>query len=257
MLNRFANTIQVEKGSSITSYEPYTAKGIKNTKCSNSFLFNQSKNLHNLDAKKWVVVGDSITEHNYRSTKNYHDYVAEEIGVTVVNMGLSGTGYMAGQDSGGGLAFYQRISSVPTDAEIVTIMGSINDFASVSEHLGDVTDTGTTTICGCINTTIDNLFEVVNSPRMGIIAPTPASGSDLSNPLSAHSLYCAKLEQICLNRNIPYLDLSHRSNLRPWVTRDNQLLFSCAESPAGDGTHPNANGHYLIKNAIKQFILSL
>ena len=42
----------------------------------------------------WLCIGDSITEKNYRTTLNYHDYVAEELGFDVINAGLSGTGFL-------------------------------------------------------------------------------------------------------------------------------------------------------------------
>ena len=48
---------------------------------------------HPLNDKKWVVVGDSLTEKNNRATKNYHDYISEEVGINVINMGVGGTGY--------------------------------------------------------------------------------------------------------------------------------------------------------------------
>ena len=41
----------------------------------------------------WLCVGDSITEKNFRTALNYHDYVAEEFGFDVINEGLSGTGF--------------------------------------------------------------------------------------------------------------------------------------------------------------------
>lgn len=39
---------------------------------------------------KWIVVGDSLTEENVRTTKHYFDYIAEGTGIQVTNMGVSG-----------------------------------------------------------------------------------------------------------------------------------------------------------------------
>ena len=54
----------------------------------------------------WLCVGDSITEKNYRTTLNYHDYVAEELGFDVINEGLSGTGFL--QDFEGNVSYLKR-----------------------------------------------------------------------------------------------------------------------------------------------------
>lgn len=75
--------------------------------------------------KKWAVVGDSLTEHNSRALKNYHDFVAEKTGITVLNYGSSGTGYA--KDKNTNSAFFQRINTIPTDVDIITIFGSGND----------------------------------------------------------------------------------------------------------------------------------
>ena len=114
---------------------------------------------------KWTCVGDSLTENNARTTMHYHDYISELTGITVENMGVSGSGFMRNYE-----AYYQRIENVPIDSDVVTIMGSGND---VSLTLGSPTDTGTDTLCGCINTTIDNLYNILPTVQLGLITPTP------------------------------------------------------------------------------------
>lgn len=246
-------TIQLEKGSAVTSFltfnQPLVIKAEAYEKYADVAMIPTLDT--DIYGKKWVCVGDSITEVNVRTTSNYHKYIAAELGLTVVNMGVSGTGYLIG---GSSYPFYTRILDIPTDADIVTIMGSIND---IGQSLGTPTDTGTTTICGCVNTALDNLFSVITAPHLGIISPTPCETANGQSAASTMSLYCDALQAICKIRNVPYLDLLHGSNLRPWVAVDNALLFSCAASPSGDGVHPNAAGHAMIKNAIKRFIMTL
>lgn len=44
-----------------------------------------------LSGLKWAVIGDSITEKNFRTNLNYHDYVAQAAGnMTIYNYGVSG-----------------------------------------------------------------------------------------------------------------------------------------------------------------------
>ena len=207
--------------------------------------------------KKWVVFGDSLTENNSTSLKKYHDYIAESTGITVENMGVSGTGYKNDNDSS--QAFYQRISNVPADAEVVTIFGSGNDCGTIWETygLGEVTDTGTDTICGCINTTIDNLYSLLPTVQLGIITPTPWDcyhPSATADPQNRMSLYSEAIVNICKIRGIPYLDLYHCSGLRPWDSNFKTLAYSKDD---GGGTHPDETGHSIIAPRIKAFLESL
>lgn len=200
--------------------------------------------------KKWVCVGDSLTAENIRTTKHYFDYVAEETGITTVNMGVSGSGYARMADSN--QAFYQRISSCPTDADVVTIFGSFNDIGA-GLPIGSVDDTGTDTLAGCINTTITNLQTVIPLVNLGIVAPTPwdttqptTSGQDYN--------YVEMLKAICERRSIPFLDLWRCSNLRPWDADFRTIAYS---NDGGSGTHPDENGHKLIAPRFKGFLETL
>lgn len=200
--------------------------------------------------KKWTCVGDSLTERNGRTTKNYHDYIAEETGVTVVNMGVSGTGYK--RQDGNSIAFYQRISNVPTDSDVVTIFGSGNDMGAGVE-LGTPTDTGTDTLCGCINTTIDNLIAIMPTVQLGIVTPTPWVGYSPATD-NAMKNYANAIVEICKNRSIPCLDLYHCSNLRPWTEEGRN---ACYTKDDGNGVHPDETGHKIIASRFKGFLETL
>lgn len=211
---------------------------------------------HPLKGKKWVVVGDSLTEVNSRTTKNYHKYIADETGVEVINMGVSGTGYKRNDEYGS--AFYQRINNIPTDVDIVTIFGSGNDLGLFSESnlsvLGNVTDTTTDTICGCINVTLDNLYKRIPTVRLGIVTPTPWVGYPPHVENNKMELYSQKLIEICKRRSIPVLDLYHGSNLRPWDETFRKLMYS---RDGGNGVHPDENGHKQIHRFFLKFIETL
>ena len=231
--------VQVESGTVITAFEPYTeGETVKIPK-------------KVWTGKKWVVIGDSLTEVNGRTTMRYHDYVSESTGIAVVNMGQSGTGYARTKESE--TAFYQRISSVPTDADVVTIFGSGNDLGAGLE-LGTPTDTGTETICGCINTTIDNLIAIMPAVSLGIVSPTPWVGHPPYNTDSSMAKYCAAMKTICENRSIPFLDLYHCSNLRPWTEEGRA---ACYTKDDGNGVHPDEKGHALIAPRFKAFLETL
>ena len=200
--------------------------------------------------KKWVCVGDSLTEVNIRAEFRYYDYVKKHTGINVVIMGASGSGYarLADQNK----AFYQRISDVPTDADVVTIFGSFNDLGAGLD-IGTVNDTGTTTLAGCINTTIDNLQTVIPLVNLGIVAPTPWNTTQPTTSGTAYE-YVEMLKAICERRSIPFLDLWRCSNLRPWDADFRALAYSKDE---GAGTHPDENGHKLIAPRFEGFLNTL
>jgi lysophospholipase L1-like esterase len=200
--------------------------------------------------KKWVCVGDSLTEANSRTDKHYYDYVSEKTGIKVINMGVGGTGYFRGYEASN--AFYQRISSVPTNADVITIFGSLNDLGSGAE-LGTADDTGTTTLGGAINTTLDNLFTAYPLANVGVVAPTPwnAEQYDTIHEPNSASAYVALLHEICAKRSIPFLDLFHCSLLRPWDATFRPLAYAKDD---GSGTHPSEAGHKLIAPRFKGFL---
>lgn len=202
--------------------------------------------------KKWVCIGDSLTAINTRTNKHYYDYVSEKTGISIVNLGTDGAGYKRKYDEN--KAFYQRISDVPTDADVVTIFGSGNDGTYVANDLGTVTDTGTETLCGCINTAIDALIARIPTVSLGIVSPTPWVGNPPSNPSCSMAIISDTLKTICANRSIPFLDLYHCSNLRPWTEEGRA---ACYTKDDGNGVHPDETGHKLIAGRFKVFVESL
>ena len=198
--------------------------------------------------RTWVCLGDSLTESNSRTTKHYFDYIAEKTGIKTVNLGVSGTGYMRRKDIN--RAFYQRVSDIQEDADVITIFGSGNDLSS-DQTLGTVTDTGTDTICGCINATIDAIYERIPLARLGIVTPTPWVGSMPSKTTCGMAKYSEAIVEICKRRSIPCLDLYHESNLRPDDENFRKLAFS---KDGGNGVHPDEKGHEIIAASFQSLL---
>lgn len=203
------------------------------------------KYVSELADKTWFCLGDSIT---YNSG-NYHEIIAESDGVIPTNGGVAGTGYMRTVGSQGNFA--TRSANMNTVYDIVTVMGSINDINEIA-NIGTATDTGTATIGGCINTTIDNIYASGNY-HLGLISPIP-SGTYNGNPKNGENTHVARIvaleAEICRLRGVPFLDLFHSSNMQPWDSTFASLYMN-------DDTHPNAAGYKIFSNAIKQFIKSL
>ena len=199
--------------------------------------------------KKWVCIGDSLTEENRRTTKHYFDYIFDKTGINVVNLGESGAGYKH-PSSVNSRTFYQQVPYVPTDADVVTIFGSGNDLM-YSYDLGTPSDSGTTTICGCINKTIDDIITRIPTVQLGIVAPCPWIDFPPSVANNAMEKYTEAIQTICANRSIPFLDLYHCSNLRPWTSEGRAACYSNDE---GNGVHPDENGHKILAPRFEGFL---
>lgn len=198
--------------------------------------------------KKWVCLGDSLTEVNGTAAKRYHDFVSENTGIEVVNLGVSGTGYMNG-GSGGNNPFRARVSSIPLDADVITIFGSFNDLGN-DFPIGTKTDTGTSTVGGCINTTLDDICTRITLANIGIVTPTPWANAYPLDANTSGQAYVQLLKDICYARGIPCLDLNHCSQLRPWDASFKAVAYSNDNT----GVHPDENGHRLIAPRFEAFL---
>lgn len=197
--------------------------------------------------KKWSAMGDSLTQVNDTASTKYHDLIKAETGITVVNLGAGGTGYKKEYNNVSG--FVDRTGDIPLDSDVVTIFGSGND---ASFTIGSPTDTGTDTLCGCINTTIERIFARIPTCKLGIITPTPWQAYNPNDDTNWMAKYSEAIVQICKNWGVPCLDLYHCSNLRPWDEDFREVAYSNA-----DGVHPNNTGHAIFAPRIEAFLESL
>lgn len=211
-----------------------------------------------IKTKNWYAIGDSITEVNYRALHNYLYWINQDIPeLNIINKGWSGTGYKNGSNT-----FIQRLDSINSyslNTDIITVMGSINDIQHVASSLGELGDTTTDTLYGSMYTFFNTLFAKFNGVRVGCISPINWKGSHSSNALK---LYVKALKETCELFNVPFLDMTLNTNLRP----DNDTFLNTYYLADGTGNtgqvddggvHPNSNGHRLLYGRIKAFIQTL
>ena len=206
----------------------------------------------------WVVFGDSLTEKNFRAKYHYFDYVAKDLSLNIINLGVSGTGYKEGSSE----AFYKRIEKniQDIDFDIFTIFGSFNDLGK-GYTLGEPTDSDSKTICGCINLTINNFRKVKPLNKIALVTPTiwrdGVYYGDSNVRRQDLDDYVESLLQIAKIKRIPILDLYHNSGLDPNI---NEVLdkFYKEDGIQDKGVHPNSLGHKFMypmwREFIKQFI---
>lgn len=216
-----------------------------------------------LKGKKWEVVGDSITEVNYRSSKNYHAYIQEWAGCTVINHGISGTGWFTPSSSGGTNAIHQRLNALDSTADIITVFAGTNDWAEVGKTLalGTLGDTDpTVSFYGAVNSVLTQLIAKYPTKTIAVFTPLPRSGSQIET-LNASGISLKQVTdaiiQVCTRYGIPVLDLYRNSGFFPWNTTNNSAFFSSPTSPNGDGLHPNAEGHKKLAYKILEFLNSI
>ena len=97
----------------------------------------------NLSQYKWAVIGDSISDPghpqpNSAVVKSYH-YIARDTGIQVVyTNAVGGTGYKK-ESPQGAKPFCERIreTPIPSDVDVVTIFGSVNDWTLAQPPVND------------------------------------------------------------------------------------------------------------------------
>lgn len=199
--------------------------------------------------KKWLTIGDSITEKNFRATKNYHDYIKEWLECEVVNVAVSGTGYI--HEFNGVKGWLDRLPTFPDENEVdfITVMGALND----RHHpIGEFGSEDKTELYGALKLFYEGMIEKYPNTPIGIITSTPREYSWGKN--GEFTPHVDAVIEMAQHYSLPVLDLYRFSGLRPWNTTNNKEYFSCQSSPDGDGVHPNEKGQLLMAYKIYEFI---
>ena len=137
-----------------------------------------------LSQYKWAVVGDSLSDPdwlcdcgcNVGKYDHYYHFVARDTGIQVVYTNAVGsTGYIKTKWSDHD-NFYNRLLErpIPSDVDVVTIMGSVNDntFAPWDYSVGSVTDSldTTNTPAAYINKTIDVVRQQAPNAKIVLVS---------------------------------------------------------------------------------------
>ena len=205
-----------------------------------------SGNTSKLANKKWLVIGDSISDKNITQTsKWYFDYIAENTGIIPINDGRSGSGYS--KNSAGipkNIKIPDRIPQLPNDVDVITILAGINDCGTngIPTELGTIEDTTTDTFYGAVNVTISLIKAKYPEIPFGIISFLPYYDSGAVQQARVDAL-----EKVCKANFIPFLNLYNSCGF--YIKNDN---FKSSFIP--DGVHPNEYGHARISPKIQQFL---
>lgn len=198
-------------------------------------------------------VGDSITASTNRTDKFYWQYLADWCKIKkTFNGGVSGDKLIGSMAS--------RILNAGSDVDVVTVFGGTNDwqFNSPLGTVNSVSNDGT--VCGAVKYIIECHWQRngANKPIL-FFSPIPRAtsyGNLAMNNSAGYSLYDLKeaVKEVCHNYAVPFLDQYDECFLKPWMEVGNSTYFSTSSEPAGDGLHPNAEGHKLLAWRMMHFL---
>lgn len=195
-----------------------------------------------LQGLTWNVLGDSIT-YAYAGTgkRSYHSIIGDKYGVFANNYGSNGSRICFDGVYSEGNEMCTRYATMTDNAEIITVMGGINDLNN-KLTLGTFNDRIKTTFYGALHILCEGLHKKYIGKRIGFITPMQYSGSGEE--------YINAIKEVCKYYSIPVLDLWTNGLLTSRVAEVNTALFV-------DGLHPSEQGHDVLARKIYQFLLTL
>lgn len=195
-----------------------------------------------LKDKKWVVIGDSISDTvggRTRTDKFYQEFIAENTGCTLFNWGGNGTGYF--KEFNGVSYIYNRLDEIPSDANLITIFSGTNDNIT----LGNYGDTDFTSFYGAVDKTVKAIKDKFPLVPLGLITPLPKTVNDLTNAKNKN--YSEAIKAIGKKYSVPVLDLYADCGFH---VNNNEFRLNCLP----DGLHPNINGHAMLSKKIQPWL---
>jgi hypothetical protein len=185
---------------------------------------------------KWAVIGDSLTDPTLEpgAENYYYSFVVRDTGIQLVyTNGVGSTGYKNKYNVDGGKAFYQRLlaSPLPSDVDVVTIFGSVNDWGLVSSDAdaGEPTDSiddGKTTLAAYMNKAIDVVQAQAPNARLVLVGSLYYYNAGTV----AHVRANETLRAVAAQRGVAFYD---------WLTEDpnDPLDFHhIADNPTAEGS---------------------
>lgn len=207
-----------------------------------------------LNGKKWVAMGDSITNTTY-STFNYCDVLATRHGATVVKHSANGATVhrKTSEDTQRILSESYVDISTTNPPDIITIAAGTNDLTTENiSQLGVMSDRTTATFYGALHVLLSGLRSRFVDARIGYIAPIPRETrfieGDATNKIW---LKYKAIKEVCAYYGIPVWNGYVEFGANPL----DSAAWKTKYMP--DGLHPNDLGHIWYANRLEDFILSL
>lgn len=192
-------------------------------------MFIDNSNFNKWNNKKWATLGDSLTAQLKFQPKIYTD-----LGLVLINNGVGGA-KLSSTDTGN---FLSRVSELPDDADIISVMGGTNDWAQ-GVLLGDDDSVDIDTFYGALNVLIEALINKYPTKRIFFMT-TPYgefydfaargwSSADLNNSGLSTKDYAQAVKNRCVFYKIPCVDVHNEAgwnslNISNYMTDDGAYI---------------------------------
>ncbi len=212
-------------------------------------------NLNYWNGKKAAFLGDSITQGLYTPTTGgahqttpvkYCDIVGRAFGLGIYNYGIAGTTIAVQPADPADTAFSNRYVNMIDNADLVCVLGGVNDF-DCDVELGTPESTDQNTFYGALNILCEGLKQKYSGKTIVFITPiyfvrtVNENGNTLQEFRNAiteiagekYGFYVVDGLSLGLDENTPNLS---------------QHLF--------DGLHPNPSGHEIVGEKLTEILLN-
>ena len=245
------NKMMTDGSTMPSTFQPYKAK-----KLAFPATITRDLDVYGLDGLKWACYGDSITSIVAAAAinaTNYHQQIAAKTGIIPIDYGIGGSRIARPTGITITDCMTDRIPSGDVTADIITLMGGVNDATSSLgvTPLGVMADRTTTTFYGALHVACLALLARFPSKGIGLITQTPRHSY-----MSAQIPYVNAMIEVAQYYSIPCLDLNRSSGLYPDSVYYYTNYFGDT-NPDAYGLHPNTIGHSVIARQILQFIMKL
>jgi len=235
------NSLQVEVGTTPTSYETY---GIKTTLP----LLNVSTanmNTNPLYGKTGLSFGDSIMRGAGNSNIGVIDIIGANNNMTVVNRAVSGA-TVSSSTSNNILTQVNAAITAGNMADYIVFNGLANDIAVNSTVvLGAISDGYTATLdentfCGAFESICKKLILNWMGSKIVYVRVHNMNTRDITLQQQWGDLAA----QMCKKWSIPVVDLFNEGGLNTWLPEmKKKYTYDTYATGSGDGTHPNGDGY--------------
>lgn len=216
-----------------------------------------------LEGIKIAFLGDSITEGACTSGEDYTFWglLGKETGAKVYGYGIGGTRIAPNRVNVGDPKFSRhfasRVEEMIPDADVVMVFGGTNDFGHGDAVLGKMSDRDENSFYGSLHVLYRKLIRRYPTSRIIIMTPLHRTG-DTDATYNEFGIrrccdlkgYVDAIREVAQYYSLPVLDLFKDSGLQPEVEAINERFFA-------DGLHPNDEGHKVLSDLVKKFLMKL
>ncbi|MBQ7820835.1 MAG: Ig-like domain-containing protein [Clostridia bacterium] len=197
---------------------------------------------------KLAFMGDSITAPN----QAHHYFLEQDLHITRVNLGLSGSN-IGGVGSSGQISFIDRVNLIPTDTDLVFVLGGINDFGHSTGSLARF-ETG-------VRTLIEKL--IIRFPDKQIVFSTPLQNGGYF-PTGENSRgetleqYVKEMEEACGEYGIHVIKSWRDETFKDFCLYDEDgNITGYNTTYYKDGVHLNEAGYVILADFFEEQLESV